>query len=468
MSDLSKFYRALELQEGAAPEEIKRAYFRLVRRYTPEKDPERFRQIREAYEALKDGPQEEQEEDFEPPEDAIARMFLQFAMDSLKNRNARGAIRNLESAAEVEPENPLILRTLIQQQLRTGHSQKAAKNAEKLCGLKPDSQQAWTLLSMALLDRGWIKKALPAFRKAHALGNNSPEFLNGYSYTAVHNGEREEASRINRKILEREKWNKDSVGNAVNAYGFIALFDDLSGKGLKLFLEEYLAFLRRNRRLLDDPEDVIGPFVGLISPDSSADLQKRNNWLDVCSALREVIRIKPEMASRVDAFLASSHDTLIDQDERVKVKDWHHLCVLKSPELDLDPMQLKFATSDVQMCILMEKERHQADARVIRQDYPWLYEQYPEFIDALADGKSNEMFKTVKREFDRISGFFESSHYAERYGKKDSREREPDFLTADAEDPYVREKEKVGRNDPCPCGSGKKFKKCCMGKGIYD
>jgi uncharacterized protein len=24
-----------------------------------------------------------------------------------------------------------------------------------------------------------------------------------------------------------------------------------------------------------------------------------------------------------------------------------------------------------------------------------------------------------------------------------------------------RETPKVGRNDPCPCGSGKKFKKCC-------
>ena len=24
----------------------------------------------------------------------------------------------------------------------------------------------------------------------------------------------------------------------------------------------------------------------------------------------------------------------------------------------------------------------------------------------------------------------------------------------------------VGRNDPCPCGSAKKFKKCCMGKGL--
>ncbi|HEX5391670.1 MAG TPA: DUF1186 domain-containing protein [Rhodocyclaceae bacterium] len=28
-------------------------------------------------------------------------------------------------------------------------------------------------------------------------------------------------------------------------------------------------------------------------------------------------------------------------------------------------------------------------------------------------------------------------------------------------DTYVREAPKVGRNDPCPCGSGKKFKKCC-------
>lgn len=27
--------------------------------------------------------------------------------------------------------------------------------------------------------------------------------------------------------------------------------------------------------------------------------------------------------------------------------------------------------------------------------------------------------------------------------------------------PIVREEPKVGRNDPCPCGSGKKYKKCC-------
>ena len=28
-------------------------------------------------------------------------------------------------------------------------------------------------------------------------------------------------------------------------------------------------------------------------------------------------------------------------------------------------------------------------------------------------------------------------------------------------DPITRDSAKVGRNDPCPCGSGKKHKKCC-------
>ena len=31
-----------------------------------------------------------------------------------------------------------------------------------------------------------------------------------------------------------------------------------------------------------------------------------------------------------------------------------------------------------------------------------------------------------------------------------------------ADKPMTEEGAKVGRNDPCPCGSGKKYKKCCL------
>ena len=39
-------------------------------------------------------------------------------------------------------------------------------------------------------------------------------------------------------------------------------------------------------------------------------------------------------------------------------------------------------------------------------------------------------------------------------------EEEETQREAPKQQPYVREYDKVGRNDPCPCGSGKKYKKC--------
>lgn len=34
--------------------------------------------------------------------------------------------------------------------------------------------------------------------------------------------------------------------------------------------------------------------------------------------------------------------------------------------------------------------------------------------------------------------------------------------------PVVRDYKKVGRNDPCPCGSNLKYKNCCMKTGQYE
>lgn len=50
-----------------------------------------------------------------------------------------------------------------------------------------------------------------------------------------------------------------------------------------------------------------------------------------------------------------------------------------------------------------------------------------------------------------------------------ARRKQAEEMNADALDDeddnypetYVRPERKVGRNEPCPCGSGKKFKKCC-------
>ena len=47
-------YRVLGIDRQAAEGEVKRAYFQLVRQFPPEREPERFQEIRAAYELLRD------------------------------------------------------------------------------------------------------------------------------------------------------------------------------------------------------------------------------------------------------------------------------------------------------------------------------------------------------------------------------------------------------------------------------
>lgn len=43
-------------------------------------------------------------------------------------------------------------------------------------------------------------------------------------------------------------------------------------------------------------------------------------------------------------------------------------------------------------------------------------------------------------------------------------EANPSLMSMKKVETYRREQPRIGRNDPCPCGSGKKYKKCC-GRG---
>lgn len=61
---------------------------------------------------------------------------------------------------------------------------------------------------------------------------------------------------------------------------------------------------------------------------------------------------------------------------------------------------------------------------------------------------------------------FCNHHEVSQFKKEDGEWKFVDG-TIVADKPIVREHPKVGRNDPCPCGSGKKYKKCC-GKNVKD
>ena len=67
--------------------------------------------------------------------------------------------------------------------------------------------------------------------------------------------------------------------------------------------------------------------------------------------------------------------------------------------------------------------------------------------------------------------FYDKEHIRrrqERWKEAAEKETEEDYEDEYEEEeilkPFIGATPKIGRNEPCPCGSGKKYKKCCMGK----
>ncbi len=69
-------------------------------------------------------------------------------------------------------------------------------------------------------------------------------------------------------------------------------------------------------------------------------------------------------------------------------------------------------------------------------------------FSAYFDEQGSEQVLHEKSEFSRIGGKWLFARTL-RNGPAPTKSTEP----------------KVGRNDPCPCGSGKKYKQCCLAKG---
>ncbi|MGE5308725.1 MAG: SEC-C metal-binding domain-containing protein [Deltaproteobacteria bacterium] len=99
-------------------------------------------------------------------------------------------------------------------------------------------------------------------------------------------------------------------------------------------------------------------------------------------------------------------------------------------------------------------------------------------IGAIEDDSCEMIFKLqpARQESERISGVFsrgsqqmlhpEASdpHTSERRIQENAVEMQVEGEGSHSPRPTpqaVRPQDKVGRNEPCPCGSGKKYKKCC-------
>ena len=90
---------------------------------------------------------------------------------------------------------------------------------------------------------------------------------------------------------------------------------------------------------------------------------------------------------------------------------------------------------------------------------PGIFEMYEEVISTWSGYTDDE--ETEDDWQDETADDWEDEPFDDEYSDYDNGFYLPE--PEELQQPFVRTEVKIGRNDPCPCGSGKKYKKCCMG-----
>lgn len=456
---MDKYYDILELKPGASAHEVKKAYFRLIRKYTPESDPEKFQEIRNAYEKIKDfddmplGPQ------FSVPSEPWAQKMLN-QIEIYRTKGYSEKYRDAcQEAWDYFPEEIQFLYMLIIAQRECGNTGKAVKNAELLVKKEPQNKWFQRELAISYAARGFAKKACVACKDAYELGCRDNDFLLTYSEQCFAAGEDNVTRQILWEIINREKkWTKEDIGDLVAAYmglfaaaktgdntDFIRIVDSLCNS-----LEQYRIYM----------ENYIAELSIMISMMSY-----------LCADMEQMRKVK----GAFNILMKACHDQSELDIVKEAIAKFDYVCIMEDSRIcsslkegyeayyNDDPDVVKFAMLDAHLCMIEEREEILREAEILKKDYPDYYDRLKDFLGKLQSESNIIHIKdSLLRAYNRIYPDYSGGVYFERYPEEKRKVQGTVITNGSFDAPYVRSSQKIGRNDLCPCGSGKKYKHCCM------
>lgn len=462
---IKDYYKILGVDRDASELDIKKAYFRLIRTHTPDHDPEMFQQIREAYECLKEGSQD-QGPVLVIPEDPIGKLLYEQVLAYMDRQEYGYAAKSCEAAMEELGESPTFLYLMGTALRRIGKSGKAVKACEKLVKLEPDDMFFQKELALAYEDRGFYKKAFPVFRRAYELGCRDDEFIIIFSHYCKENKQFDLGLKILFEMIESDKKRgRDDIPELLDAMAGLYSMDMMSGyenagriNGLLIhILNQYSQHLGENsenifyllwqanmvcEQIKDGFEELLNGAIAVL--DKALRSKEAREMLSVFRTKLEIGRMA------ADGRFCESLIALIQAERSRRDEDEYK---------DVS----KFAVLDYKLCVLAEMPEILKEFIILEKEYKEEFALVADFAAVLKRGE-NLKFQKEKylKELRRLDKSFSGCMYFDLY----PHERNEGQVLWEDEDgtPYVRTEKKIGRNDPCPCGSGRKYKQCC-GKG---
>jgi tetratricopeptide (TPR) repeat protein len=477
-------YQLLEVEISASRDEIKRAYFRLVRKYTPENNPEMFMKIRHAYEELTD---EVRRKSYDSKLSDVDDVPEDAASDILKAKTLAekglisDAVNLLQKGKYSTQEGKLAAQlTLCDIYTQTGKAAQATKLASKLIEEYPDDPRTYEAAISACIERGWTNKA---GEYARGLLEFDPGNEKGHITVFKESGE------------SYSPFSLGAIVETVESHGKHAPI--VCSLIMQLCLNENYA----------EEEDFFEYEQSTLPGFESEIMKKTAPWDDINYVFdryhRHTVGLGWEKRDFVYIFIVNSALPDIYRNDKFELLP-NVDCIIKNIEReDIFELPIYILTSIGHSALLARKsgipkiivalaianafinsetcpEQDVEDYRneIIINEFEIIL-QLPQIKTHIKKFKKNfiDLYIPSADFFDKVQLLNESKMYAEldrrvyKYDRIDTR-LTFDWLGVDeycAKRPYGSDEvqnvpihsEKIGRNSQCPCNSGKKYKKCC-------
>jgi len=457
---MKDYYGILEIDRNADERQIKSAYFKLVRKYPPEKFPEEFMQLRAAYETLSDAKARKEYDRMGDLPYEAAYLFDQVQKASRESRYS-DATEILKMIVRFHPALTNMKIELARAYEDEGKTGNAIKVWEELCQSFPEKAFLSHELALSYKYRGWRKKAIERFEYALTLDPGNAGLWADLIDCHDDAGESGHVWRLTQKALEAANERHTEIvrlyfyalkhhfaqGDIAAAEECLAKIVDILKSGVEHPVDEYRdVVVETLEHAMGSGREDFFPYVQQIIELMREEgelrylLERTRMNVEIGSLSRDgfpaaIVDLLKIVAQGCDCEECANNILALEANILNDLQGYRpYIARLKRERSELFKLHTAFF-SDTLVTRFPEKALYQRIKKLSRQGLT------PEFRSA--DNNNNNS---------------SNSNNAYVQGPDTEEEAEED---APQTTTYRREGPKVGRNDPCPCGSGKKYKKCC-------